>query len=149
MKKGARGAPDSCQPRRCVSPIIAVMMPAAMMVPPVPADPARTVIGVDDPAARIVAVVGRVVAAMEEAAVMMEMRDAIAAVMAKSAVAHAAAVPASAATEGMHASAVKAAAMESATVETAVTATMAAATVTAAAMTAADLNQAIARSFRR
>lgn len=124
-------------------------MPAVIMVPPVPmaiaADPARTVIGVDDPAVRIVGVIGRVVATMEETAVMMEMRDAIAAVMAEPAIAHAATMPAASTTEGVHASAVKATTVEA----TAVAATMTSATVTAAAMTATHLDQTVTDGLRR
>jgi hypothetical protein len=78
---------------------------------------------------------------MEETAMMMEMRDAIAAVMAEPAIAHAAAST----TEGVHASAVKATTVEA----TAVAATMTSATVTAAAMTATHLDQTVTDGLRR
>ena len=75
-------------------------------MPPVPvAHPARTVIGPDDPAAvmMIIGIVIRIVAAVEEAAMMMEAHEAMSAVMAEVAIAIAAemrdpcAVPSSAA----------------------------------------------------
>src|SRR6266581_1808085 len=110
------------------------MIPAAIVVPPVPvaiaADPARTVISVDDPAVRIVGIVGRVVAAVEETA-MMEMCEAP--TMMEAAEVHSTTVPTSSAMpaattmEGMHPSA-----MESTTV------------TAAAAMTAAHRDQTVA-----
>ena len=61
----------------CCSIIVVPAVPV-----PMPAHPAQTVIGPDDPAAVIIiGVVVRVIAAMEEATVMVEVRDAEAAVV--------------------------------------------------------------------
>ena len=102
------------------------------------ADPARTVIGVNNPAVRIVGRVVGIVAAAIEAAMMMDVRKAEAAAMMDAAkVPKTAAMPAP--TTMMESATVKAAAVESAM----------AAAVAASAVTAANPNHTIARGLCR
>jgi len=126
-KQGRREAPVSFSARAtCASPIIAAMPAVPMMIA---AHPARTVIGVDDPAVRIVGRVIGIVPAIEAA--VMEMREAVTAKMMEAAkVPEAAAMPA--------ASAAMPTTVESTAVEAAMTAT-----VTTAAMAAANLDHAV------
>src|SRR6185437_13347311 len=125
-RHGRPRAPVSFLPQPHRSPVTAMMMPAAPVMPTMPvsisADPARAVVGPDYSTAVmiVVGVISGVVAAIEETA-MMEVGEASATAMME---AHAAAVPAATMPASTTVETVKAAATKAAPMKTTVAAAM-------------------------